>query len=156
MKRKRKPKTVIIRSFRPFAPSRSHFFQVLLFQSLCFLFSAAATGAQAVAGGGGPPADPHKQPYALIFGTVWGPDDRPVYGVKIRIRPQSQKKARWELYSDHNGEFALRVPAAKADYVVWADLKGYTSSSGAHLQPGDEVTVHVEYDERVDIGVHLK
>ena len=145
-----------IRNPRAFAQSRPYFFHVLLFQSLCFLFSAATTGGLAVAGPGGPPAGPHNKPYAVIVGTVWGPDDRPVYGVKVRIRPQSQKKARWELYSDHNGEFALRVPAVKADYVVWADLKGYKSASGARLQPGEEVTVHVEYDERVDIGLHLK
>ena len=145
-----------IRRFRTFASTRPHFFRALLFQSLCFLFAVTTTGALAATGPGGPPTDPHNKPYALIFGTVWGPDDRPVYGVKIRIRPQSQKKARWELYSDPNGEFALRVPAAKADYVVWADLKGYKSPSGAHLQPGEEVPVHVEYDERVDIGVHLK
>ena len=61
--------------------------------------------------------DPTK-PYALIFGTVWGPDDRPVYGVKVLIRRADQKKAKWELYSDHQGEFAQRVPAAKADYLV--------------------------------------
>ena len=66
--------------------------------------------------------DPHK-PYALIFGTVWGPDDRPVYGVRVHIRRADQKKAKWELYSNHSGEFAQRLPAGKADYVVWVDTK---------------------------------
>ena len=32
-----------------------------------------------------------KKPYALIFGTVYGPDDRPVYGMKIQIRRADQK-----------------------------------------------------------------
>jgi hypothetical protein len=41
------------------------------------------------------------------------------------------QKARWELYSNHTGEFAQRVPAGKADYVVWADLKGYKLASEA-------------------------
>jgi hypothetical protein len=99
--------------------------------------------------------DPRK-PYALIFGTVWGPDDRPVYGVHVKIRRAGQKRAKWELYSDHRGEFAQRLPAGKADYVVSADLKGFKSLEGKQLKPGDEVAVHIEGDERADIGLHLK
>jgi hypothetical protein len=99
--------------------------------------------------------DPRK-PYALIFGTVWGPDDRPVYGVHVRIRRSDQKRSKWELYSDHRGEFAQRLPAGKADYVVWADLKGFKSLEGKQLKSGDEVSVHIDGDERADIGLHLK
>lgn len=96
------------------------------------------------------PASP-KEPanYALIFGTVWGPDNRPVYGVKVKIRRADQKKAKWELYSDHNGEFAQRVPVGTADYVVWAEVK---TKGGA---PKPETKVHVDNDERVDISLHL-
>ena len=97
-----------------------------------------------------------QKPYALIFGTVWGPDSTPLYGVKIKVRRASDKKARWELYSDHSGEFAQRVPAGKQDYVVWADLKGYKSNNGKQLTNGPEVTVHIDGDERADIGLHLK
>lgn len=99
--------------------------------------------------------DPHK-PYALIFGTVWGPDSRPVYGVPVKIRRTDQKKAKWQLQSDHRGEFAQRLPAGKADYVVWADFKELKSLEGKRLQPGDPITVHIEGDERTDIGLHLK
>ncbi len=99
--------------------------------------------------------DPHK-PYALIFGTVWGPDDRPVYGVKVKIRRATQKHAKWELYSDHSGEFAQRLPAGKADYVVWADTKGLKAKDGRKLDAGAEVTVHIQGDERADVGLHLK
>lgn len=97
----------------------------------------------------------HEKPYAIIFGTVWGPDDRPVYGVKIRLRRENEKKVRWELYSDHNGEFAIRVPAGKQDYVLWADVAGRKSSNGHELRV-TEVKVHVDGDERVDTGLHLK
>jgi hypothetical protein len=97
------------------------------------------------------PADP----YALIFGTVWGPDDHPVYGVTVKIRRVPDKKPKWELYSDHSGEFAQRVAAGKADYVVWADLKGLKTADGHALHLAEEIHVHVEYDERVDIGLHL-
>ena len=48
------------------------------------------------------------------------------------------------------------MPAGKADYIVWADLKGYKLPDGRHLQPGSEATVHLENDERADIGLHLK
>jgi hypothetical protein len=99
--------------------------------------------------------DPRKS-YALIVGTVWGPDDRPVYGVKVKIRRADQKKAKWELYSNHTGEFAQRLPAGKADYVVWADMKGFKSLTGNKLEPVSEVTVHIESEERADIGLHLK
>ena len=94
-------------------------------------------------------------PYALIFGTVWDPDDHPVYGVKVLVRRNSGKKAKWDLYSDHHGEFALRVAAGKNDYIVSADLKGVKAKDGQSLHLVEEVPVHVEYDERVDIGLHL-
>jgi hypothetical protein len=97
-----------------------------------------------------------EKPYALIFGTVWGPDNRPLYGVRVKIRRADAKKPHWELYSNHNGEFAQRVPAGKADYLVWADLKGYKYIGNNKLQVGTEVTVHIEYDERADIGLHLR
>ena len=96
-----------------------------------------------------------SDPYALIFGTVWGPDNRSVYGITVKIRRLPDKKAKWELYSDHSGEFAQRVPAGKADYIVWADLKGVKTTDGQPLHLAEEVPVHVEYDERVDIGLHL-
>ncbi|MGA8154105.1 MAG: hypothetical protein WB952_24350 [Terriglobales bacterium] len=122
----------------------------MLLLSLLYVAMATAVGAS-------PSPDPkHNQPYALIFGTVWGPDARPLYGVKIRIRRLNEKKPRWEVYSDHSGEFAQRVPAARADYAIWADLKGYKSPSGTHLRQDEEVKVHVEYDEKVDTGLRLK
>jgi hypothetical protein len=96
-----------------------------------------------------------SDPYALIFGTVWGPDNRAVFGVTVKIRRVPGKKAKWELTSNHAGEFAQRVPAGKADYVVWADLKGVKTTDGQTMRLAQEVPVHVEYDERVDIGLHL-
>jgi hypothetical protein len=95
------------------------------------------------------------EPYALIFGTVWDPDGHPLYAVKVKIRRADEKKARWELYSNHTGEFAQRVPTGKADYIVWADVKGYKVPSHRQLQAGPEVTVHIDGDERSDVGLHL-
>jgi len=89
-------------------------------------------------------------PYALIFGTVWGPGERPVYGIHVTLRRASEKKNRWEAMSDHRGEFAIRVPAGKVDYVLVPDLKH------AKNKALPETRIHVENDERVDIGVHLE
>ena len=96
--------------------------------------------------------------FALIFGTVWDPDGHPLYGVTVKIRradQKNEKKAGWETFSNHTGEFAQRLPVGKADYIVWADLKGYKLPSGRQLKPGAEVTVHIDNDERSDIGLHL-
>ena len=97
------------------------------------------------------------KPYALIFGTVWGPDDHPIYGVTVKIRRATDKpkKVRWEVYSDHHGEFAQRVPAGESDYILWADLKNFKPSDGKPLHLVQEVTVHVYGDEREDTGLHL-
>ena len=93
--------------------------------------------------------------YALIYGTVWGPDGRPVYGVTVKLRRAKDKRARWEVFSNHRGEFAQRVPAGKAEYVVWADLKGFKTADGTRFGPGEEVRVSIDNDERADIGLHL-
>lgn len=96
-----------------------------------------------------------EKPYALIAGTVWGPDDRPVYGVTVRIRRAKDKKPKWEVYSDHHGEFAQRVPAGESDYILTADLKHFKTADGKPLHLVQEVTVHVYNEEREDTGLHL-
>jgi hypothetical protein len=110
--------------------------------------------ATAIPGGASPRDQNGEKLYALIYGTVWGPDDHPLYGVTVKIRRADQKKARWELYSDHSGEFAQRVPVGPADYVVWVDLKGYKYPVRLRLE--QDVKVHIDSDERQDIGLHLK
>ena len=76
--------------------------------------------------------------------------------MRAEIRLADRKKPHWELFSDHHGEFAQRVPVGPADYLVWADLKGYKSPSGRQLHQDGEVKVHIDKDERQDIGLHLK
>jgi hypothetical protein len=91
-------------------------------------------------------------PYALIFGTVWDAQNRPVYGVPIKIRRADQKKAKWQVMSDHHGEFAQRVPAGKADYIITAEWK---PPKGKKDWKVPESKAHIENDERIDIGLHL-
>jgi len=136
----------------PFTPAFLSLFCFLLICCLAIQNSPVVPSAVAA------PAPEKLKPsdrYALIFGTVWGPDDHPVYGVRVKIRAVGRKKPHWELTSDHVGEFAQRVPATKADYEVWADLKGVKTKDGQKLHLAQKVEVHVEYDERVDIGLHL-
>lgn len=141
MKKKRKPKTATIHSRAPFIACT-----IVL---ACIVFSFVTKS---------PLQAQHRVPpdYALIFGTVWGPDDRPVYGVIVKIRRVGDKKARWVVHSNHLGEFEQRVPVGKQDYLISADLRGYKNSLYKHLQPGPEVTVHIDGNERVDTGLHLK
>jgi hypothetical protein len=95
------------------------------------------------------------KPYALIAGTVWGPDDRPVYGVTVKIRRAKDKKPKWQVYSDHHGEFAQRVPPGEAEYILSAEVKNLKTADGKPLRLQQEVTVHVFGEERQDTGLHL-
>lgn len=97
-------------------------------------------------------AKENKQPqdYALIFGTVFGPDQRPVQGVPIVIERADKKKPRYEHVSDARGEFAQRVPVGPADYVVRPKLKDKQAAEKA------AVKVHIQKDERQDLTLHLK
>lgn len=93
--------------------------------------------------------DDLKRNYALIRGTVWTADNQPAYGATVKIRRADEKKVRWELNSNHNGEFAQRVPPGTADYVVTAEMPGKNRQQA-------ETKVHIENDERADIGLHFK
>jgi hypothetical protein len=113
--------------------------------ALALLFAGSLPRPSAAAA----PAPKEEKPYALIFGTVWTADNVPAYGIKVKVRRADQNKAKWEIYSNHNGEFAVRVPAGAADYVIWADVK----TAGGRPKP--ETKAHVENDERVDVSLHL-
>jgi hypothetical protein len=118
--------------------------QVLLFLcgSTSIVWSSAAADPAA--------AEQRKpQDYALIVGTVWGPDNRPVAGIPVKIRRATDKKPKWELMSDARGEFAQRVPTGTQDYVIQADVK---TPKG---QPKPEITVRIDDNERKDVGLHL-
>jgi len=97
-----------------------------------------------------------QEHYGLVFGTVWSPKDEPVAGVRVKIRRENEKKARWELYSNRLGEFEQLLPAGS--YVVWADVKrpkrAKKRDQGNPWSP-PQAKVQVENDIRVDIGLHL-
>lgn len=113
------------------------------------LFSPAFFATQSLAAPANPLPQKDGKPYALIFGTVWDKNDRPAYGVPVKIRLATEKKAKWELVSNHTGEFAQRVPVGPADYIVWLDIKMPKGT------PKPQKTVHIQNDERADISMHL-
>ena len=90
-----------------------------------------------------------KADYALIFVTVFGPDDRALSGIKVKLRLADKKKAQWEQVSDRRGEIGFRVPVGAADYLVWADLKD------RQLSEKTAVKVHIVGNERQDAFLHL-
>ena len=141
MKRKKRPRTAITRE-----GFRSRVYPAVL-SCLALLILCIPSEAR---------KPPKPIPTAVIFGTVWGPDDRPVAGVLVKVRKANDKKARWEVQSNRRGEFEQEVPSGKQDYVIWADAKSLKLRDGRRLRPGPEVTVHVESNERADTGLHLE
>jgi hypothetical protein len=140
---------VTIRKHRVCFTTRSRGAASVLAMLLAFLWPAASSSAVS------PGQKKPEKPYALIYGTVFGPDGRTVYGIHVFIRRADQKKPKWDLYSDHSGEFAQRVPAGRADYVVSADVKGHKLLNGKKIGSNPEVTVNIENDERANVSLHL-
>ena len=52
------------------------------------------------------------------------------------------------------GEFAQRVPAGDADYIL-SRSEGLQNPRRKASSSGQEVTVHIYNDEREDTGLHL-
>lgn len=96
-----------------------------------------------------------SKPYAIVFGTAWDANSHPVFGVHVHLHRVGDKKARWEAFSDHHGEFSFHVPPGKADYELTGDLKSGKLHKIIGLPPKEPVAVHIEFDERIDTGLHL-
>lgn len=102
-----------------------------------------------------------KRHYGLISGTAYGPDDRPLYGVRITIHPEGKKHPSWDLVSDHRGEFAQRVPPGPEDYIVDGQVELAPVENGVpqlHKKKKlkDQVKVHIDNEEIRDISIHMK
>lgn len=119
--------------------------------ALCFLLTSLASSLLAVPGFAG---KKKEKPYAVVAGTVFDANARPVPGVKVKIaRVEGDKTGKtWEHISDRRGEFAQRVPAGTAEYLVWAEIK---ATKGAPVGKRPEATVTIQNDERQDVNLHL-
>jgi hypothetical protein len=60
----------------------------------------------------------------LITGTVFTEKALAYPNVRVQIRRDSEKKFRWEAYTNSRGEFAMRVPEGQ-EYEVVVKVKKY-------------------------------
>src|SRR5258706_13713424 len=98
---RKRPRTATIRRARP----RSSMACVCSAACLVLLLVVSSP----LSGGDKPKPKPKPKDSALIFGTVWAPDNTPVHGIEVNIRPADHKKAKWRVYSNGLGEFEQQV-----------------------------------------------
>ncbi len=91
---------------------------------------------------------PAPKRQAILAGSVHDqPSGLALPGIRIEIRRQGEKKSRWHAVTDVRGDFAVRVPAGKATYVIATASKEHTNQ---------EIAVEVVSHERVDVLFLLK
>ena len=87
------------------------------------------------------------EPYAIVAGTVFREDGFLLPGASVTLLPKDVPKGKkLEAVSDARGEFAFRVPAGAAAYVVRAARKGFRPA---------EKEASVSGDGRVDVTLIL-
>jgi hypothetical protein len=67
-------------------------------------------------------------PVYVIIGTVFNEKAFSFPNVRVRIRQTSEKKFRWETYTNSRGEFAVRVPEGN-EYEVLVHAKNFKEQS---------------------------
>ena len=81
------------------------------------------------------PGKPQKQKYShaddfLIIGTVFDSKGYAFPGVELKIRRSTEKKYRWDSYTNSRGDFAVRVPQG-SDYEMVVHVKGFADQTRA-------------------------
>ncbi|MGE5324843.1 MAG: hypothetical protein ACM3SW_18390 [Actinomycetota bacterium] len=102
-----------------------------------------------------------RKHYGVISGTAYGPDDRPMYGVRVTIHRAGKGHHSWDLVSDHRGEFAQRVPPGPGEYVIHGEVEVAPIEKGVpnmhkKMKLKDETTVHIDNEEIEDVSLHMK
>jgi hypothetical protein len=64
----------------------------------------------------------------LVLGTVFTDKAYALPGAKIHVRRSSEKKFRWETYTNSRGEFAVRVPQGD-EYEIVVLAKGFADQN---------------------------
>jgi hypothetical protein len=64
----------------------------------------------------------------LLLGTVFTQTGYAFPNVHLRLRRSSEKKYRWETYTNSRGEFAVRVPQGQ-EYEMVVQAKGFADQS---------------------------
>ena len=76
-------------------------------------------------------------PRFLILGTVFDDKALSFPGVQVRVRRSTEKKYRWETYTNSRGEFAVRVPQGPVYEVVVRTRKYKEQSQKVNSLNGD-------------------
>jgi hypothetical protein len=79
------------------------------------------------------PEKPAKKKYShandfLIHGTVFTDKGLSFPGARLRIRRSTEKKFRWESYTNSRGDFAIRVPRG-SDYEIVVRSKHFNEQT---------------------------
>ena len=64
----------------------------------------------------------------MLTGTVFNEKVLAFPAVRVRIRQTSEKKFRWDTYTNSRGEFAVRVPEGR-EYEVLVQAKNFKEQS---------------------------
>jgi hypothetical protein len=91
-------------------------------------------------------------PHAVIAGTTFRPPGFALPGARVRITPESPQSGGTRLraaeaITSPRGEFAFRVPAVPAKWLVRVDYSGYQTQTR---------TISIGAEERVDLSVLLE
>jgi hypothetical protein len=90
----------------------------------------AANGAQQTAATSDKPAEKkyrHANDF-LIRGTIFNDKGLSFPGARLRIRRSTEKKFRWESYTNSRGDFAIRVPQG-SDYQIVVRSKHFNEQT---------------------------
>jgi len=89
---------------------------ILLPVTLAIFVPMPASGAQSSSGS-------HAHDF-IVFANVFNEKGFGLFGARVRVRRENDKKFRWEATSDHQGELAIRVPQ-NAHYELTIDARGF-------------------------------
>ena len=105
---------------------------------LCLIALTAALG-----------AEKPKKPYAVVAGTVFREPGFALPGAEVTldVNPSKPKSKPMKAVSDSRGEFAFRVPAQEARYIVKVRAKGFEPQ---------EKEASVSGEQRLDVFFQLK
>jgi Carboxypeptidase regulatory-like domain len=87
-----------------------------------------------------------REAVAVVVGTVFMSGGHSLPGAKVEAVAQGDPKVKGSAFSDAQGDFAIRVPAGNATYLLTASAKGF--------QPAQK-TVEVYENERVRANLIL-
>jgi len=153
-KTKKKRFDPVFHFFRhPLLPFGHLTFVRLTMALLGLLWLAGAGSAMGTAGGAKSSSQSHTHDF-LIFTTVFTDRGFALYGARVRIRREQEKKFRWEGSSDHQGEVAIRVPQ-DAEYEMTIEARGFkteTRKIDARENNRADLTIRMELESPSGAG----